>query len=97
MIVTNTGYKKLEDVQGLGKFSIYCTHKNTHILVMGASCDNITLYQPKHDRLPWKLTEGSKICSGKKVFDSTSGKVSDIDTTKWNNCNQIMTYKEFTT
>lgn len=95
MIVENTGYMNLEQVLKLKHFSIYETNKNTHILVVNTSRDKIQLDFPKQDRLPWKITEGRKICRGVKVFDSLVNNVSDIDLNKWNNKNQIMSYEEF--
>ena len=95
MIVVNNGYMNLESVLLLDHFSIYETHKKTHILVKNTSEENIYLCLPKEDRLPWKLVEGKKICSGTKVFDSKTEYLSNIDTTKWNGGKQIMTYEEF--
>jgi hypothetical protein len=98
MIVQNNGYLKQKQVIDLLKsgicFAIYKTHKNTNILVKGANCDNIDLYYPKKDRLPWKTVEGKKVISGTKIFDSNS-KIEDLDTTYWNNKTQIMSYEEY--
>lgn len=95
MIVENIGYLKIEDVLKLNHFSIYKTHKGTHILISGTSMVGGAIYYPKKDRLPYKTTEGKKICLTVKVFDSTTDSLFDIDTTKWNNGNQIMSYKEY--
>lgn len=96
MIVKNIGYLKLESVTVLDHFSIYETHKKTHILIKNISDENVHLYFPKEDRLPWKLLEGKKICSGKKIFDSKTDLLNNIDMSKWNNGNQIMSYEEYT-
>lgn len=48
MIVENLGYLSLEDVLKIEKqFSIYETHKKTHILVKECVDENIVLYYPK--------------------------------------------------
>lgn len=100
LIVENNGYITLEKVKELIQksipFAIYKTHKNTNILVESnfLSEETITLYQPKKDRLPWKLLEGKKIISGSKIFDSNS-KLEDLNQSNWNNKNQIMSYKEY--
>jgi hypothetical protein len=98
MIVQNKGYLKQQQVVELlnsgARFAIYKTHKNTNILVKGANCDNIHLYYPKKDRLPWKTIEGKKVISGTKIFDSNS-RIEDLDTSGWNNKNQIMSYEEY--
>ena len=95
MIVENIGYLRLESVLELEQFSIYETHKDTHVLVQNTSEEKIHLYFPKRDRLPWKIVEGRKICVGEKVFDSKKDSIFNIDTSKWNGENQIMSYKEF--
>ncbi len=95
MIVQNIGYLKLDDVLNLEHFSIYETNKKTHVLIKNTSREELFIYFPQQDRLPYKTTEGKKICSGKKVFDSKTDSVKIIDTTKWNNGNQIMSYEEF--
>jgi hypothetical protein len=95
MIVKNLGYLKMENVLELDHFSIYETQKNTQILVENTSQEKILLYYPKQDRLPWKQVNGKKICSGIKVFDSKVDNIDTIDITKWNNGNQIMSYKEY--
>jgi hypothetical protein len=95
MVVENIGYLKLESVLELDHFSIYETHKNTHILVKNTSEDELHLYFPKKDRLPYKTIEGKKICRGKKVFDSKTDPLTTINTTKWNGGNQIMSYIEY--
>jgi hypothetical protein len=93
MIVEQIGYKKIEDVIKIEHFSIYETTKGTQILIEGTSNNDNILYYPKRDRLPYKITEGKKICSIKsKIFDSKVNNLSKIDTTKWNNGNQIMVY-----
>ncbi len=93
MIVDNKGYLKLENVLELKQFSIYETSKDTNVLVKDTREDTVTLYFPKKDRLPWKITEGKRICSGIKVFDSSVDCISRIDLSKWNNGNQIMCYE----
>jgi hypothetical protein len=95
MIVYNIGYLKLESVLELKQFSIYETHKKTQILVKNTSQEKISLYFPKEDRLPYKTVEGKKICSGTKIFDSNKDLLSSIDTSGWNNKNQIMSYEEY--
>ena|SRR3972149_4981603 len=96
MIVRNTGYLKLDDVLTLENFSIYRTQKNTDVLVRNAFDDKLYLCLPKFDRLPWKTVEGKKICNGlTKIFDSKKNSKDDIDTSTWNNGNQIMSYEEF--
>jgi hypothetical protein len=100
MIVENVGYLKLEDVLKLEQFSIYETKKKTHILFKenkfyhGSQQEDF--YYPKKDRLPWKVIEGKKICNNAvKVFDSKKDSLDKIDTSKWNNGNQIMSYQAF--
>lgn len=106
MIVENIGYLKKEDVINLfsssyrscvmqDSFSIYKTHKNTCVLVKGTTQTNICLSNPKKDRLPWKITEGKKIISGEKIFDSKLNKIEDLETINWNNGNQIIAYEEY--
>lgn len=95
MIVSNIGYLKIEDVLKLNHFSIYKTHKGTHILIAATSMSGGAIYYPRKDRLDWKTVEGKKICSIVKVFDSKINSIFDVDTTKWNNGNQIMSYKEY--
>lgn len=93
MIVEQIGYKKIEDVIKIEHFSIYETTKGTQILIDGTSQNDNALYYPKRDRLPYKIIEGKKICGLKcKIFDSMINNMSDIDTSKWNNGNQIMVY-----
>jgi hypothetical protein len=98
MIVQNNGYLKQNQVLELlnsgASFAIYKTHKNTNILVKGVNCDNIDLYYAKKDRLPWKTVEGKKVISGTKIFDSNS-RIEDLDTSGWNNKNQIICYEEY--
>ncbi len=98
MIVNQTGYKTLAEVQGLTEpFGIYRTKKNTLVLVQ-SNClyPNENLYYPKKDRLPWKDEEGKKISLELvRVFDSKSDDVSTLDCSEWNGGKQIMAYKEF--
>ncbi len=94
MIVQNLGYHNLDQVIDLEDFSIYETNMGTEILVAGCHDKSITLYQPKTDRLPYKITEGKRICDAVKIFDSKSG-LAYINTTCWNNGNQIMAYTQF--
>ena len=103
IIVQNLGYLNLKPVQEMlqnkVRFGIYYTTKKTMILVKFSEwqkeiCDKIWLYYPKRDKLPYKLVEGKKITFGSIVFNSEIDK--SIDTTGWNNGNQIMTYEEFT-
>lgn len=95
MIVRNTGYVKPIDLESIGNFSIYETHKETHILIKDINVDRISIYRPKEDRLPWKVVEDQHICTGNKVFDSKTQDIKDIDFSKWNNGNQIMSYEEY--
>lgn len=95
MIIKNIGYLKLDSVLGLEHFSIYETHKKTQVLVKNTSDEELFLYFPKEDRLPYKTIEGKKICSCKKVFDSKIDSLTNINTAKWNNGNQIMSYEEY--
>jgi hypothetical protein len=104
MIVNNTGYINLEQVLEMAKnkepFYLYETKKKTvvllkHILSIGTATETLNFYMPKEDRLPWKLIEGKKITSGIKIFSSLTDDVNTIDTTKWNNGNQIMSYEEY--
>jgi len=102
IIVQNLGYLSLKSVQEMlqnkVRFGIYYTAKKTMILVKFSEwqkeiCDKIWLYYPKIDKLPYKLVEGRKITFGSIVFNSETDK--SIDTTGWNNGNQIMTYEEY--
>ncbi len=99
MIVINIGYLSLQKVEELiaskEVFSIYKTKKNTEILVKEATHQTEELYQPKHDRLPYKLTEGKKIISGKQIFNSKTDDISKLVTTNWNNGSQIMSYEPY--
>lgn len=103
MIVSNLGYKKIDFLRDLIKngrsFSIHNTHKNTQILFLTSGCCKLNesaIYQPKKDRLPWKVTEGKRIVTIKeKVFDSTENLLEELNTEKWNNGNQILCYEEF--
>ena len=95
MIVERIGYLKLDDVLRLEHFSIYETHKGTNILIENTSYDVRYICYPKEDRLPWKILDGKKICNCVKIFDSKVNTVSEIDTTKWNGNNQIMSYREY--
>jgi hypothetical protein len=95
MIVKRLGYLKIEDVLKLSHFSIYETKKNTLILVKDTSSRLISLFYPKKDRLPWKDVEGKKITVGSKIFDSKTDDFNLINTSKWNNGNQIMVYEEY--
>jgi hypothetical protein len=99
MIVENAGYLNYDQVHKLREdkvnFCIYKTTKNTHILIIepDTNGDNITLYNVKKDRLPYKVVEGKKIISGVKIFDSKS--INGLETIGWNNGNQIMSYKSY--
>ena len=99
MIVNNTGYisheKVIKMIQDGKRFAIYKTNKGTEILVKEAFTDNIELYLPKYDRLPYKLLEGKRINNGTKVFNSKTDDISMLDVKGWNNGNQIMSYNEF--
>jgi hypothetical protein len=95
MIVERIGYLKLDDVLKLAHFSIYETHKGTNILIENTSYDVGYICYPKEDRLPWKILDGKKICNCVKIFDSKVNSVSEIDMTKWNGKNQIMSYREY--
>ena len=93
MIVNNTGYIKLDKVLEMfnnnESFSIYHTKKKTLILVKKATEQHIDLYKVKEDRLPWKITEGKKITSGTRIFNSNTDNIKTI-----NIGNQIMSYEE---
>lgn len=105
MIVENTGYKKLDEVLQMyannKPFSIFETHKGTHILYSDLACNigvrgNVSqFYFPKKDRLPWKITEGKKVAKCTCVFNSTIDDIKELNTSKWNNKNQIMSYEQF--
>jgi len=95
MIVENIGYTLIENISNYTNFSIFETHKNTHIIVLNSSENSLVLYHPKRDRLPWKLVEGKKICACKKVFDSKIDNLNNIDKSMWNNGNQIIVYQEY--
>ena len=102
LIVINTGYLSIEQVLKLESYSIYKTHKGTHILmnwdkhiIKSDQYTQVSFYSPKRDRLPWKVTEGEKICNDVvKIFDSEQG-AENIDFKGWNNGNQIMSYTHF--
>ena len=93
------GYKKLDYVLELikqnKKFGIYKTHKNTEILIFDTTDQKLELYQPKKDRLPWKVIEGKRIVTCTLIFNSEKDEISKIDTSKWNNKNQILCYEPF--
>ena len=101
MIVDNTGYKKLEDVIALIKkkerFIIYKTHKDTEVLVISEHrCGpESSLYYPDKSRAEWKLVEDKKIASIEAVFDSETDSIDSLDTSGWNNGEQIMSYVEY--
>lgn len=104
MIVSRIGYLKLENVLEMIEsgemFSIYRTHKGTEVLVKGTFQNNIKLFYPKSDRLPYKITEGKKICKGIRIFYSKEDVfegIPKLSLSKWNNKEQIMSYEEFTT
>ena len=96
MIVKQIGYKKLKDIlqwKSEGKvFSIYKTRKNTLILVLNSKVEEIHLFYPKYDRIPYKEVEGKKIINGIKIY---SNKTEKITTEGWNNNEQIMCYEAF--
>jgi len=91
-------YLKLQDVLDMiekGKlFSIYETSKGTNILVTYTSRDRkFKVYYPKKDRLPYKVLEGKKLVNcTKRLFCSKVNTVSELDTSTWNNGEQIMSY-----
>lgn len=102
MIVENTGYIKIDQVIEMANnkeiFAIYLTHKRTHILISDLDCnlgEQQVLYNVKKDRLPWKVTEGKRITNCTRVFKSTIDDITTLDTSQWNNKNQIMSYKQF--
>ena len=104
MIVNNTGYIKLEQVLEMAKnkepFYLYETKKKTVVLLrntfsIGTATETLTFYTPREDRLPWKPIEWKKITSGIKIFSSLTDDINTIDTTKWNNGNQVMSYEEY--
>jgi hypothetical protein len=101
MIVTNIGYLSVQQVQELiaskEVFSIYKTPKDTEVLVKNTTSKTEYLCSPKKDRLPYKITEGKKIINGcVQVFNSKTDDESQLDTSNWNNGNQIMSYEPFT-
>ena len=93
LVVRNIGYLKLSDVLLLKDFSIYETSKKTHILIKDTHQENLSLYQPEHGRLEYKIVEGKKICRCTKIFDSNKDLIDTINTIGWNNGNQIRTYE----
>ncbi len=101
MVVYNTGYLKKIDVEKLlqdnVKFAIYKTNKNTQVLVKYSYHleRRVSLYQPQHDRLPYKVVEGKKISYGELIFDSTVDSLDKLETSGWNNGNQIMSYEDY--
>lgn len=103
MIVSNLGYKKIDFLKDLVEngrsFSIHNTHKGTQIAFLTDNFSKLrenAIYQPKKDRLPWKVTEGKRIVTiEEKIFDSTENSLEELNTEKWNNGNQILCYEEF--
>ena len=100
MIVDNTGYIKLDKVKEMlnkgESFSIYKTHKGTDVLVRNIiNRDELHLYYPLKNKLPWKTVEGKKIAMCVKLFDSNINSVNDLDISNWNNKEQIMTYEPY--
>lgn len=95
MIVENIGYISIDNLINYTHFSIFETHKNTHIIVLNTSENSLVLHHPKKDRLPWKLVEGKKICSCKKVFDSKIDNLNNINKSMLNNGNQIIVYQQY--
>ena len=101
MVVYNTGYLKKADVIALAekgvKFGIYQTYKNTNVLVKIRFYlpRRIELYQPQSNRLPYKLVDGKKITYGDLIFDSMMDNIELLDTTNWNNGNQIISYEDY--
>ena len=101
MIVHNTGYVNKEQVLKLIsnkiKFGIYETNRGTQVLVVRPEhLENkfypFTLYTHDESRKEWKLTEDRRILDCQKlIFDHNSDPES-LDTSKWNNSNQIITY-----
>lgn len=95
MIVSNTGYLKLEQVieMALKKdhFSLYKTHKDTIVLVRKTDREHLQLCSPKKDRLPYKIVEGKKIARATRIFNSLTDDISNLQLP-----NQIMSYQEFT-
>lgn len=100
MILENIGYKNKEQVIELINnnidFNIYDTSRGTQILIFGKYKCSGTIYYPKKDRLPWKITEGKKINRCLKIsFSSFENSIEELDTKKWNNGNQIICYQEY--
>lgn len=100
MIVDNLGYLNKEQVlemfQKGERFSIYRTQKNTEILIKNAVEEDLHLYYPKEDRLPYKIAEGRKVARCKRIFNSKIDKIEFLNFDNWNNQNQIRAYEEFT-
>ena len=94
MIVENLGYLKTEQILDMIKnnyvFSIYKTRKNTKIIVRGIVYNEIHLFYPKKDRVPYKSVEGRKIIDGVKIFDSKTDVFNESDYP-----NQMISYQEF--
>lgn len=104
LIVSNIGYVNRATIDDLIKdrvnFRIYRTNKNTDVLVkiltIGTFSEEVQLYMPKKDRLPYKIIEGKRITSGYEVFDPNTDGTDELDKINWNGGTQIMAYEEFT-
>lgn len=99
MIVKNIGYLSIYDLEEMHDkkdlFCIYETNKKRNICIKNTEIEQDTLYFVKKDRLPWKVTEGKKICFAKKIFSSIDNDWMDIGKIKLNNDNQIISYEEY--
>jgi len=88
IIVKQTGYYSIDKLLNIDKkFSVYKTNKNTIIVVFNINYDEIMMFYPKLDRLPYKIIEGKKIINGIKISKNEIENKLDI--------NQIMTYEIF--
>jgi len=100
-LVDQIGYLKLEDIFDLSNenkhFGIYSTHKGTSILLVGRiNSTPFQIHYPQKDRLPYKRVPGKKVVNCVKcLFDSTKNSLDNLDTSNWNNSEQIMSYQEY--
>lgn len=100
MIVHNTGYANKEQVLKLIsdkiKFGIYETNRGTQVLVVRPEHLEFypfTLYTHDESRKEWKLTEDRRILDCQKLVFDHNSEPESLDTSKWNNSNQIITYQ----
>ena len=101
MIVYNTGYLNKEGLIKLMDsripFGIYETNRNTQVLVINPHHRTpfapFTLYTHDESRKHYKIVEDKRILDCIKLIFTNLCNIEDLDTTKWNNGNQIITYK----